>query len=378
VSVPLPDLDGFTIGVTADRRSDEQIELLRRRGAQVVHGPTIRTLPLDAEEALRSATEQVIVRPPDVVIANTGIGMRNWFGAADSWGIGDALLGALREATILSRGPKASGAVYQAGLPVSARADSERLSEVVALAVESGVDGKRVAFQRHGDEAPEVLDRLRDAGAIVVEVPVYAWKVPDDHRPVLRLIAAAIEGRLHAITFTSAPAIRNLTAIATEHELTDALIDACNRRVAVCCVGPVCAAAAVDEGFTDPVVPDKARLGPMILALSEHLAATQRRFDAGGRDVVVRGSVVLVDGEPAALSEREAQLLAALVREPGQVVDKASLLRIVWGDDAVDTHLVETTMARLRRRLGDLGDSVVAIPRRGYRFTGVEVLEEAS
>jgi uroporphyrinogen-III synthase len=370
--MPLPDLDGFTVGVTADRRADEQIELLRRRGASVVHGPTIRTLPLDVEETLRSATELVIVQPPDVVIANTGIGMRSWFAAADSWGIGDALLGALREATILSRGPKASAAVYQAGLPVSARADSERLSEVVALAVAEGVEGKRVVFQRHGDDAPEVLAALSDAGAEVVEVPVYAWKMPDDHRPALRLIAAAVDGRLHALTFTSAPALRNLLAIAAEHDLDRALLDACNGPLTVCCVGPVCAGVAIDEGVEAPIVPDKARLGPMILTLGERLAASQRTFDAGGRVVVIRGSVVLVDGDRVALSEREAQLLAALVRDRGQVVTKQHLLRTVWGDGADDTHLVESTMARLRRRLGVIGESIVAVPRRGYRFAALE------
>ena len=39
-------LAGYTIGVTADRRAEEQAQLLERRGARVLHGPTIRTLPL--------------------------------------------------------------------------------------------------------------------------------------------------------------------------------------------------------------------------------------------------------------------------------------------------------------------------------------------
>jgi uroporphyrinogen-III synthase len=39
-------LTGFTVGVTADRRWNEQAALFERRGATVLHGPTIRTLPL--------------------------------------------------------------------------------------------------------------------------------------------------------------------------------------------------------------------------------------------------------------------------------------------------------------------------------------------
>lgn len=45
-------LDGFVVGVTADRRASEQAELLRRRGADVMHGPAIATAYLSCDEAL--------------------------------------------------------------------------------------------------------------------------------------------------------------------------------------------------------------------------------------------------------------------------------------------------------------------------------------
>ncbi len=36
-------LAGFTVGITGDRRSEEQAELLARRGAQTNHGPVMHT-----------------------------------------------------------------------------------------------------------------------------------------------------------------------------------------------------------------------------------------------------------------------------------------------------------------------------------------------
>ena len=126
-------LAGYVVGVTADRRADEQIELLRRRGATTLHGPSIKTLPLDAAQELRSITEQLLLHPPDYVIANTGIGMRGWFAAADGWGIGDELTDALSTSRIFARGPKAAAAAHAAGLEVASRAASERLDEVVKL-----------------------------------------------------------------------------------------------------------------------------------------------------------------------------------------------------------------------------------------------------
>src|SRR5437763_6727738 len=103
-------LHGYCIGVTADRRWEEQAELLKRRGATVLHGPSIRTLPVGADDELRATTELLIPRPPDFFLANTGIGVRSWMAAADSWALGTDLLRALAGARIYARGAKASGA----------------------------------------------------------------------------------------------------------------------------------------------------------------------------------------------------------------------------------------------------------------------------
>ncbi|MGH3829419.1 MAG: uroporphyrinogen-III synthase, partial [Pseudonocardiaceae bacterium] len=114
-SEPLP-LAGFTVGVTAARRARELGGLLERRGAEVLHAPAIRIVPLADDTELHTATEQLIDNPPDVVVVTTGIGFRGWVEAADGWGLGEALIGALRRATLLSRGPKSRGAVRAAGL----------------------------------------------------------------------------------------------------------------------------------------------------------------------------------------------------------------------------------------------------------------------
>src|SRR6185436_552693 len=106
-----------------------------------------RTLPVGADEELRDITEQLIARPPEFFIANTGIGVRSWMAAADSWGVGGELLQALAGARIYARGAKASGAVHSLGLDVVRRAMSERLREVVdVIAAEVG-PGMTVALQ---------------------------------------------------------------------------------------------------------------------------------------------------------------------------------------------------------------------------------------
>ena len=45
-------LTGFTIGITAARRADEFAALLTRRGAEVIHAPAIRIIPLIDDDAV--------------------------------------------------------------------------------------------------------------------------------------------------------------------------------------------------------------------------------------------------------------------------------------------------------------------------------------
>jgi uroporphyrinogen-III synthase len=364
VSPVLP-LAGFTIGVTADRRADEQAELLRRRGATVQHGPVIKTLPLASDAMLRDVTEDLYRRPPQYVIANTGIGMRAWFAAAESWGSGDILVDTLAKAQVFARGPKAASVAHTAGLEVAWRAPSERLEEVIELLLEEPIHGARIAYQEHGDELAESLGRLTAAGAELVRVPVYRWILPDDVSSAQRLVESAIAGKLHAVTFTSAPAVRNCFAIAGRMGRVDELRYALSTRVRVACVGPVCAEQAIDDGIADPIVPTKARLGLLVRALCDRLSADVIELRVKGRSVRIQGNAVLVEGEQVDLSEREAHVLRLLAERPGAVVGKQQFLREVW-TSSTDAHVVEVTIGRLRRRVDLFGTAIRVVPRRGY------------
>lgn len=366
-------LRGFTVGITADRRWDEQLALFERRGATVVHGPAIRTLPLGAEGPLREATEAVIARPPEVLIANTGLGIRSWLGAADSWNLGEDLLRALRATRIYARGPKAAGVVHSAGLHVAGRSPTERLSEAVDLALEGIRPGQRVVLQVDGSGESGEVERLTARGADVVVVPVYLWKLPEDRKPALRLAEGVIAGRVHAVTFTAGPALRNWVAIAGDEGIGDELGDALNHgSVVLGCVGPVCTEAAVAAGI-DPgriVMPDVFRLGPLVRAVADALVAQAITVEVGGNSLVITGNVATIDGEAVTLTDTEARLLATLARKPNVVFTKEHLLRAVWGSETEDPHAVEVGVARLRRRLGTHGRAVASVHRRGYTLRG--------
>ncbi len=358
---------GAVVGITADRRREEQAMLLQRHGARVVHGPVIRTVPLADDQRLKRATEKLIARPPDVVLLATAIGTRGWFSAADAQGLGDALHQALRGVDVAARGPKALGAAIAHGLTVTMRAESERSSEMVAHVAAAYPPGVRVAVQLDGDGGSSLPDSLRAIGADVVEVPVYRWTLPVDPLPGQRLVEAIAERRLDAVTFTSSPAVTNFLRVADSLDVLDRVHEALAGPVVAACVGPVCAETATEAGLTTLVVPERARLGPLVQALANRLA-TPELLHVAGTEIALRRSAVVIDGEIVDLSGREREVLEVLVSRPTAVVSKGELLRKVWGTPDADEHTVEVTVARLRRRLGPAGKAVQTTTRRGYRL----------
>ncbi|MDQ1391540.1 MAG: uroporphyrinogen-III synthase [Acidimicrobiaceae bacterium] len=361
-------LDGFVVGITADRRWEEQAELLSRRGATIVHGPTITTLYLASDDNLRQATRTLIDHPPDYLVATTGIGMRAWLDTATTWGLADELTAALSRARIVARGPKAAAALQIGGLAVWQRSPTEQMQALIDILLAEPLQGRRVAVQEYGMESPELVEVLSLAGATVVTVPVYRWRVPADLEPARRLVKAACSGQLDAITFTSAPAVHNLFAMAETPEDGDELRKVLNGPVTAACVGPVCAEGARQEGVDDPLTPSVGRLGLLVRALGDHLSQRRRVYCLGGHELVVQGAAIELDGAVDQLAPKERAILDLLVRKPGAVVGRETLLTRVWGCPDTDPHLLEVTIGRLRRRLGPAGGALQAIAGRGYRL----------
>lgn len=364
----LPPLAGFTVAVTADRRREEQAELFGRRGADVVLAPTIVTRPLLDDERLRAAIDDLIARPPDVTVLQTGIGVRGMVTAAECMALDGALLGSLRTSTVVARGPKAASIGAQFGLEVAWHPPTQRGSEIVEHLTERARSGCRVAVQRDGNRTAEIADALAERGADVVDIPVYRWDLPDDPAPALRLVQQLAAASVDAVTFTSAPALRNLMVIADGEGRRADVLAAFAQRTAAVCVGPVCADAARDEGIDRFVVPTRSRIGPMVEAVVQELQGRCTRFTAASAEVFLRGAIAVVDGAQVRLTDRERAVLDILVDARGSVVAKPQLLRDVWRSDDADEHAVEVTVSRLRRRLGPAGEAVCTVPRRGYRL----------
>jgi uroporphyrinogen-III synthase len=359
---PSASLSGYTIGVTADRRRDELADLLESRGARVVLAPALRIVPIADDAELRAATRSCLATPPDIVLVNTGIGMRGWLEAADGWGLGEPLRAVFARAYLVARGPKARAAVRTAGLRDHWSPEGESFDEVVEHLSARGVSGRTVAVQLHGESQPEYTEALQAAGARVTEVPVYRWAPPTDPAPLHRLVDLINARLVDAVTFTSAPAVGALLRAAGPR--CDALVAAFCTDVVAACVGPVTAAPL--RSYDIPVIaPSRTRLSALVRIIVEELPKRAVNLEVSGHTLTLRGHAAIVDGELRPLAPAPMAVLRALAAAPGRVHSRAALLRTL--PRGADEHAVEMAVARLRAGLATSG-IVQTVVKRGYRL----------
>ncbi|MBB5159031.1 uroporphyrinogen-III synthase [Saccharopolyspora phatthalungensis] len=360
----IPPLSGFAIGVTASRRAEDLGALFIREGARIQYAPAIRFLPFAEAAELHAATRRLLRERVDAVVATTGIGFRGWMEAADGWGLREPLLRRLRGVQVLARGEKARFAVCSAGLQEQYSPASESAAEMVRHLLESGVDGRRIAVQLCGSALPDVVTPLREAGAEVVEIPVYRWAEPADPGKLDRLLDAVLEGSIDALPFTSAPAAKSMFAMAERTGRHRAVVDALKSRVVVSCVGPITARPFAALGIPT-VAPARSRVGALVRVTVQTLRRHTTHIDANGTSLELRGQAVVVDGRLLETTPAQMAVLRALATRPGWVISRSALAAVLPGGG--QEHAVESAISRLRTKLGRPG-LVQTVTKRGYRL----------
>ena len=366
-------LRGFRIGVTSDRRSEDLIAALERRGAAVTHAPALRIARNEQDGALVRETRQLIAAQPEVILITTGYGMRRWFEVADAAGLGGELTAVLEQAKIFARGPKAIGAVRAAGLVDAEASAADTTASLVDSVIAAGLTGRRVAIQLHGFTDETQLARLRELSEAVLTVTPYRWMPPVAPERLHRLIEAVAQRQFDALIFTSAPGAAATLATADHLGLADAFLAALSGPTVAAAVGPVTAEPLVAVGVR-PVMPLRYRLGALIRLVCEELSERHVvRYRFGDVRIEVSGRNVAVDGRHVLLGPNALVLFTALASS-NAVVSRAELSRGL--PEPLIDHAVEVAVSRLRRAL-DVPGLITTVVRRGYRFNGQLVTPDA-
>jgi len=356
---------GVVVLVTADRRSAELAAALERRGARVRHAPALGIVPLAGDDALLDATRELVADPPDVVVVTTGIGLRGWIEAADAAGLADRLLKVLDHARIVSRGPKARGAIQAAGLTADWVAESETNAEIAQVLLDEGVAGLSIAVQHHGAGSDGLDEAFEAAGASVRGVVVYRWGPPPDPEALAAGVRAAADGEIDAVVFTSAPGASAWLDAAESQGVLDAVVARSREGAMIAAaVGPVTARPLLERGIVS-LVPDRGRLGSLVRTLVTHYGGLHRLETVAGQLQLHRGAAVL-DGRVLPVSPSGLAVLRLLADADGAVVPRAEVLAVLPGESR-DPHAAEVAIARLREATGSK-ELIKTVVKRGYRL----------
>ena len=329
-------------------------------------------IALPDDDELHSNTEALIADPPDILVAHTGIGFRGWLAAAEGWGLANQLITALSSARIVSRGPKATGALRAAGLHEEWSPESESSQEVLRIPARRRVC-RDCASPSSCTAPPTRGTRSRNSSAgCVSRAPKWC---PSGCTGGSRHHWAAISiswspgsraRQFDAVTFTSAPAAAAVLERSRELGIEDQVLGALRTDVHAMCVGPVTSKPLIRKGVPTSA-PERMRLGALARHIAEELPLLGScTVKVAGHTVDIRGTCVLVDGSIKLLSPSGMSMLRALAQRPGDVVARTDLLRVLPGNSN-DPHAVDTAVLRLRTALGDK-NIIATMVKRGYRL----------
>ncbi|MGH6850836.1 MAG: uroporphyrinogen-III synthase, partial [Methylocella sp.] len=232
-----------TVAILESRGRDQIAALVRKFGGTPFLAPALAEIP-DVDPAhIEALLRDWNSTPPDIFIFQTGAGTRALFAATDSLGLTDGLLRVLDKAHVIVRGPKPATVLRSRKVRIDrAASDPFTTHEVVAEMHDISLRGKRVVVQRYGETNRALQAALASEGAQPNEIVTYRWALPEDTKPLLRLIDALGRAEIDLVAFTSASQTTNLFAVARcggkEASLQQSL-----ERTLVASIGPVCSAA---------------------------------------------------------------------------------------------------------------------------------------
>ena len=247
--------------------------LIERHGGVSYSAPVLQEIYLKDSPEVQQLVQDICDGTVEVVVLLTGVGTRALVQTAAAMGREEEFIHSLDQRTVIARSPKPARVLRQHKIHIDVMPPEPYTSEALMEAV-AGVDfkDKQLAVQAYGAPNNFLTRSLAERGAIVREVALYTWGLPEDSTPVLRMIDDLGQGSIDALAFTSQPQAANLFVIAGQAGKEDYLREILNgASVVVASVGPVCSRGLRGAGVNVDLEPDHPHMGNLVLALAEHL-----------------------------------------------------------------------------------------------------------
>jgi uroporphyrinogen-III synthase len=247
--------------------------MVRREGGIPHSAPALKEARVDCGAIVMSLLDQLDQRDGNtrrVIVFLTAAGATALFDEAEKQMRLEPLIGALRRNVVVCRGPKPAAVMRRHNISVAGEvAEPYTSCELLQALDDIDVSETDVTLVHYGERSLSLSEALTARGARLHELCVYEWRLPDDIRPLRQLVRDVIDGRMHALLFTSQIQCRHLFQVASEMKLAEPLRSALKSGVIVGVIGPVCRTALEELGVTAQVEPEHPRMAALVIALAQ-------------------------------------------------------------------------------------------------------------
>lgn len=271
-------LTGQRIALFESRLAAELSHLVWRSGGVPVCVPAVRERRRPAAAEVASLLVELQGEPRPVFVLSTGVGTSALFDEARALGRGAELRDALVRGVTVCRGRKPVTALHRDGVKATIKARPPYTSaDLIETLAGVEVRGRMTVLVHYGERNEALVEALLARGALLYELMLYEWELPEDIAPLERIVEELVGGEVAAAAFTTQIQGRNLLAIADRMRRRTDLLEALQDRVMTAAVGPTCARVLGELGIAAQVVPQTPKMGAMLSALVERLALRERR-----------------------------------------------------------------------------------------------------
>jgi uroporphyrinogen-III synthase len=263
-------LAGLRVAIFESRMAGPTADMIAKNGGIPLSAPALREIPLGDSPEVTAFAAQLTAGGFDIVIFETGVGIRYLTEAIEARMPREVWLEALSRVKVVARGPKPAVVLRELRARIDLHVPTPNTwhETLAALDTHLPVAGLRVAVQEYGKPNIELVEGLEQRGAIVTRIPVYRWALPEDVGPLHAAIVEIAAGRVGIAVFTSAQQVEHLLQVAAGDALEAELRGALGTCTVVGSIGPTTSETLRAHGLPVDIEPDYPKLGHLIAAVA--------------------------------------------------------------------------------------------------------------
>lgn len=309
--MPHASFDGLRVLSLESRRAREVEKLIRTYNGEPSVVPAMRELPLSSNTACLDFGRRLLAGDFDVLVFLTGVGVRTMMTILETELRREAIIAALRQTSIVTRGVKPGSVLREMDLPIAAVAPEPATWREVLGTLDATFGDRlaslRLAVQEYGASNPELLAGLVTRCAQVTKVPVYQWGLPLDLEPLRESVRSIVQGNVDVVLFMTAVQVIHLFQVATEMGLAEDLRRGLATAVVVS-VGPTTTEELQHYRVSPDFEPSRPKMGFMINEAAQYarkvLASKQTLLPSG--DLASAASAPSVPDRPGSVGPKDA------------------------------------------------------------------------